>query len=368
MLYFLLILILLFTFDVVTSVNSDMINLTRSFIPKFLSSARKGSHGKVAIIGGSFEYTGAPYYAALSSLRTGADLVWIFCAEEAAIPIKSYSPEFIVLPILPSLPRARLADPSSLSRDKERVNFAIFEFERLAPRFDSVVFGPGLGRDELTYETLRGILDVCKKRFIPAVIDGDALFYLSTNADALSLITSGNWPVVLTPNAMEFKRLWALVCPHEEIGSRRNEEAVEHFVKSLGLNSKTSGGMVTVLLKGELDVVASDGVLETIPLIGSPRRCGGQGDILAGSVGTFLAWANAEGLLGMTSNQRTKITVDNGESAYYINQILSSCAVGGSLVTRNAALLAFSKKRRATTTPDILNEIGEAFERAFPDC
>lgn len=29
----------------------------------------KGSNGKTATIGGSFEYTGAPYYAALSSLK-----------------------------------------------------------------------------------------------------------------------------------------------------------------------------------------------------------------------------------------------------------------------------------------------------------
>lgn len=51
-------------------------------------------------MGGSKEYTGAPYYAAMSSLRVGADLSYVYCPEEASIPIKSYSPELIVLPYL----------------------------------------------------------------------------------------------------------------------------------------------------------------------------------------------------------------------------------------------------------------------------
>ena len=41
-------------------------------------------------------FTGAPYFAAMASLRTGSDLAFIYCHESAAIPIKSYSPELIV--------------------------------------------------------------------------------------------------------------------------------------------------------------------------------------------------------------------------------------------------------------------------------
>ena len=32
----------------------------------------------------------------MAALRTGADLAFVFCAEEASIPIKSYSPELMV--------------------------------------------------------------------------------------------------------------------------------------------------------------------------------------------------------------------------------------------------------------------------------
>lgn len=55
-------------------------------------SSYKGQHGRIGIVGGSEQYTGAPYYAGASALRTGADLATVFCAEAAAIPIKSYSP------------------------------------------------------------------------------------------------------------------------------------------------------------------------------------------------------------------------------------------------------------------------------------
>lgn len=60
----------------------------------------KGEAGRIGIIGGSSEYTGAPYYAGIAALKFGCDLVHIFCTQSAAIPIKCYSPELIVHPLL----------------------------------------------------------------------------------------------------------------------------------------------------------------------------------------------------------------------------------------------------------------------------
>jgi len=78
----------------------------------------------VGVIGGCLEYTGAPYFAAISAMKLvserlfktsvitdemtphqlsqGADLSHIFCETSAAVPIKSYSPDLIVHPVLPS--------------------------------------------------------------------------------------------------------------------------------------------------------------------------------------------------------------------------------------------------------------------------
>ena len=68
----------------------------RALFPQLTSAAHKGSHGRIAIFGGSDKYTGAPYYAASAALNCGVDLVTVFCAKEASIPIKCYSPELMV--------------------------------------------------------------------------------------------------------------------------------------------------------------------------------------------------------------------------------------------------------------------------------
>ena len=62
-------------------------------------TSHKGSSGRVGVLGGSAQYTGAPYYASMAALKTGSDLAFIFCAEEAALPLKCYSPELMVSPV-----------------------------------------------------------------------------------------------------------------------------------------------------------------------------------------------------------------------------------------------------------------------------
>ena len=61
--------------------------------------SHKGSSGRVGVLGGSGDFTGAPFYAAMASLKAGSDLSFVFCAKEAALPIKSYSPELMVTPV-----------------------------------------------------------------------------------------------------------------------------------------------------------------------------------------------------------------------------------------------------------------------------
>ena len=60
-------------------------------------TAHKGQNGKVGVLGGSEEYTGAPFYSAVTALRTGSDLSHIFTPDQSALtPIKCYTPEIIV--------------------------------------------------------------------------------------------------------------------------------------------------------------------------------------------------------------------------------------------------------------------------------
>lgn len=76
----------------------DVAAMTRVVVPPLQSLGHKGSGGRVGVIGGSQDYCGAPFYSAVSALKFGADLSWIYCSQSAAIPIKSYSPELMVTP------------------------------------------------------------------------------------------------------------------------------------------------------------------------------------------------------------------------------------------------------------------------------
>jgi NAD(P)H-hydrate repair Nnr-like enzyme with NAD(P)H-hydrate dehydratase domain len=53
-------------------------------VPPLLASAHKGQGGRVGVFGGSSDYTGAPYFAAASTLRVGADLAYVLTADSAA--------------------------------------------------------------------------------------------------------------------------------------------------------------------------------------------------------------------------------------------------------------------------------------------
>ena len=41
----------------------------KNLIPILTQTRHKGQNGKIGVIGGSFEYTGAPYYAAITILK-----------------------------------------------------------------------------------------------------------------------------------------------------------------------------------------------------------------------------------------------------------------------------------------------------------
>lgn len=115
------------------------------FIPALTSSLKKGDCGRIGVIGGSFEYTGAPYFASKSALLTGADLVTVFCSPDAGLVLKGYCPELIVHPVL--------VDSNAT---KIQVEECIEILSKLLSRLDSIVIGPGLGRDSTTLFVVQG--------------------------------------------------------------------------------------------------------------------------------------------------------------------------------------------------------------------
>lgn len=91
--------------------RAELVHLIKLMMPKLDSSKHKGQDGRIGIVGGSLEYTGAPYFTATTAMRVGADLAHVFCHSAAATVIKSYSPELIVHPVLDAGNAVDLIEP-----------------------------------------------------------------------------------------------------------------------------------------------------------------------------------------------------------------------------------------------------------------
>ncbi|CAO2141501.1 unnamed protein product, partial [Urochloa humidicola] len=297
--------------------------------------------GKIAVIGGCREYTGAPYFAAISALKVGADLSHVFCTKDAATVIKSYSPELIVHPIL---------EESYSVRDDERASVSskiLTEVAKWMERFDCIVVGPGLGRDSFLLDCVSNIMKHARQANIPTVVDGDGLFLITNN---LGLV-EGNPLAILTPNVYEYKRLVQKV-----LNCDVNEEIA---AEQLTLLCQKIGG-VTIMRKGKADVISDGKTVTQVSTFGSPRRCGGQGDILSGSVAVFTSWARHFILSNEQPTEKSFVLVQ-----CRVNPMTLGC-IAGSLLLRKAASLAFEKSKRSTVTTDIIDFLGISLEDICP--
>lgn len=73
-----------------------------------------------------------------------------------------------------------------------------------------MVVGPGLGRDADIVKRAFQFVEEGMKHKIGMVLDGDALFMLSTRPDYVKLI-QGYSNMVLTPNRIEMQRLYSAI-------------------------------------------------------------------------------------------------------------------------------------------------------------
>lgn len=120
-------------------------------------------------------------------------------------------------------------------------------------------------------------------------------FFLSTDS-----LTIDGVRCMITPNKMEFDRLVNAVSESLRKDEAAHSPTVQAILKELSVEDevvKTRAlslalGGLTVYRKGEVDLITSGGDIYAINEKGSPRRCGGQGDILAGSLAVAFFWAS----------------------------------------------------------------------------
>ena len=191
----------------------------------------KGDNGRVAVLAGSKDFSGAPALTARAALRSGADLLKVLTSEEVSSAVASYSENFIV------------DSYSGYYLTEGNVEKAL----ELAKWSDVMVVGPGLSSPDK--DALRRLF---REISTELVVDADAI------------------------NAAARERTEAVYTPHqgEKAALKQEFGSVERFVDETGS---------TVVVTGPTDSVVGKENYRCER--GTPAMTvGGTGDVLAGTI------------------------------------------------------------------------------------
>ena len=225
--------------------------------PERIRTMHKATYGKVAIIAGSPDYTGAPVFAAEAALTTGTGTIHLIVPQSIADVV-----------------RVKVDGPivHALAGDVLTVE-ALPHILELLEDTTAALIGPGLGRDPRTLEAVLLLATAFKGTLI---LDGDALFACVGHLDVL---WKRDAPTILTPHSGEFARLVGLT-----------PEDVEKGGTLSSAQTLAAQASAVVHLKGHRSLtVLPDGSLY-INTTGNPGMAKpGMGDALAGIILSLVA-------------------------------------------------------------------------------
>nr|WP_314436037.1 NAD(P)H-hydrate dehydratase [uncultured Brevundimonas sp.] len=218
----------------------------RNFLPWPDAQTHKHTRGRLGVVSGRANHTGAARLAARAGLRVGAGLVRIFCPPDAAS---------VIAPSIQAVMLAPFSSAESLAREVEGM--------------DAMVIGPAAGLDESTI----GNIHVLAQSGAAMVIDADGLTVFKGRTSELFAILDRD--DILTPHEGEFERLFPSCLTQGRIQAARDAARRAQAV---------------VVLKGAETVIASPDGRTRVNNNGSPwLATAGSGDVLSGLIGGLLA-------------------------------------------------------------------------------
>ena len=241
-------------------IDETTFEVDRPVWPDFLNNrpvnSHKGTFGHALLVAGSYGKMGAAVLAAKACLRSGVGLLTVHVPQKGVDIMQTAVPEAMVS-----------IDPNPL-----RWSHAFHRSE--LSRYDAIAVGPGLGLEST--EALRCLLVEAQGK--PLVIDADGLNMLASFSDKEQLLRSLGIgaPVVLTPHAREFERLFGSQQDNEKrIETQRAwSRATSCAIVYKGHRTQITGG------KGEMYINTT----------GNPGMAtAGSGDVLTGVILAILA-------------------------------------------------------------------------------
>ncbi|MBR3539161.1 MAG: NAD(P)H-hydrate dehydratase [Eubacterium sp.] len=271
----------------------------RTLLPVRSMDGNKGSFGRVLVIAGSKDISGAAYLAAEAAYRTGCGLVKVVTHENNRTALQKL------------LPEALLQCYDDMDKNAEGLGEAILWAS-------AIIIGPGIGRTE----TARNMLEkVLREAVCPVVADADAVNLLAEHTE---LLTPGKRQLILTPHMLEMTRLAEKTFHPERKALERLKKERIRIVREMAERYQA-----TVVLKDACTVVADAGG-SGIYLNSSgcdAMAKGGSGDVLTGVIAALIAQ-------GMTVAGAARLGVYlhglAGEKA--AEQLGSYCVLAGDLI------------------------------------
>ncbi len=221
-------------------------------LPVRAAHSNKGTYGRLLVIAGSKDMSGAAIMCGKAAYRTGTGLVKIYTAEENRTAVQTLLPEAIL---------SCYSKPYNEQQLIDNLKWA-----------DAVVLGPGIGTDG----TAKKIVDcVLKNVTVPMVIDADALNIIAEKTD---ILLRPHMDIIVTPHLGEMARLTG--------------DSVS-FIQSKLIDSATDFANkynVICVLKDFRTITALPYSSVYINLSGNPGMASaGSGDVLSGVIGGLLA-------------------------------------------------------------------------------
>lgn len=160
----------------------------KNVIPKRGINSNKYTNGKLFIVSGSKGFSGASYLCSLSALKIGCGAVILGLPESLNPVMEAKTTEVITLPL----------------QETEEQSLSGFAYKKISEKMkwcNSVLIGPGVGRNE---ETLALVRRIVTESDCPIVLDADGIFAFKGHLD---LLRKQNNKIIITPHYGEFSNL-----------------------------------------------------------------------------------------------------------------------------------------------------------------
>ena len=240
-------------------------------LPVRKSDSNKGTYGKVLIIAGSNNMSGAVYFAAKAAYRMGAGLVRIVTAIENREILQHQLPEAIL---------------TTYETKEELTKQEKLSIEEALHWASVVLIGPGLSQSSISTLLVQMTIQQCK---VPLVIDADGLNIIATMiSKQVSEKTEVDARIECLANILP---KGTIITPHKKELSRLTGIPLENLVNCLiDSSSKCTYNNEIIYVKKDARTIVSFESLDYINVTGNDGMAtAGSGDVLGGMIVGLLA-------------------------------------------------------------------------------